>query len=80
MHARIAGSEYVAAFTDGRVRYGGSGFDLTFDADSVASTIQGESAAAVDLSPYYLMTALRDAALMAPGTNFVNCVIEQATP
>jgi putative selenate reductase len=80
MRARIGSDVYLAEFIAGRVRYTGAGFDLAFDARDVASTMRGNAEGAVDLSPYYLMAALRDAALAAPGSNFVNCVIEQATP
>jgi putative selenate reductase len=78
MRARIGGDVYLAAFTARRVRYSGAGFDLAFDAEDVASTIRGSGEGMVDLSPYYLMTALRDAALAAPGSNFVNCAIDAA--
>jgi putative selenate reductase len=78
MRARIAGTEYLAAFTAGRVRYSGAGFDLAFDTEDVAVSIRGEAEGAVDLSPYYLMAALRDAALAAPGSNFVNCSFDEA--
>jgi putative selenate reductase len=78
MRARIGGDEYLAEFTAGRVRYSGTGFDLAFDAGDIASTVRGESPAPVDLSPYYLMTALRDAVLAVPGGNFVNCVVDAA--
>jgi putative selenate reductase len=77
MRARIAGAEYHAAFIAGRVRYVGPGFDVAFDDGDVASTILGESSGAVDLSPYYLMTTLRAAALAAPGSNFVNGVVDR---
>jgi putative selenate reductase len=78
MRARIAGEEYVVTDLAGHVRYEGPTFALGFRAADMASSMSGYAAGAVDLAPYYLMAALRDAALAAPGSNFVNCSIDAA--
>jgi len=69
---RIDGGEYGATFRDGRVSYIGPGFTLEFEAEAPATTVDGRASGEVDLTPFFLMDALRHAVLEAPGTNFVN--------
>ena len=76
---RFEGSEYrVEALGDGRVRYSGEGFTMTFDPADPAATAEGEASGEVDLRWYRILELVRAGVLAQDAVHYASVLTPDA--
>ena len=75
---RFGGEVVRATRAGGRVRYSGLGFDLTFDPDDVAGSLDGKAAGRVDFARLRVMLPILDALVGPASVNYVNAGLRAA--
>jgi len=73
-HGRFEGAVYSVRLDGGRVCYAGPEFDVSFEAGSPESTIEGAAAGSVDLTYWRLLTMVRDAVYGAGEINYLSAL------
>jgi putative selenate reductase len=74
MRGRIGGRQYRLERAGGRARFAGDGFDVVFDENDPAGTIDGRATGRVDLAPCALMMALGRGVLDRTRVNYINAL------
>jgi len=74
VRGRIGGRQYRLERAGGRARFAGDGFDVVFDENDPAGTIDGRATGRVDLAPCALMMALGRGVLDRTRVNYINAL------